>query len=436
MNIRKLVIRQLRKYGAALVATVHDRLTTLESKLEQLSSHVNELNTQNEDLAASHTALLQGSIHVIEAVQKLRETCYGQTDLLVRLEAPTRELRAELAELSAQAKAAAGSQQTLVRSCMGGQRQALEAVTNLKDQLARALENEVVQQVCVETSDYSLANPEIGLMSFLYSYLPTRQVIDIGAHAGDVSEALLDAGYEVYAFEPSSAVYNRLVNRLRNRDDFHSFEFALGSKEGEMPLHSATDVTSSNMYGDTTVFSSLVSHSMPDGLRFTECTNVWVRTLESVHRAGLVPADAGLVKIDTEGFDLEVIRGMGEHRYPVVATEYWDRECPFGQSDLLYTLESIVAEMKCRGYFWYVVLYRLWGRNQIGYYCNYNRSLSNSWGNVFFFRTYELFAQAQMWCSGVLPRTYFKPSLAVVAASRVECLEKQNQSEGDHSVGV
>jgi FkbM family methyltransferase len=408
MSIRKLVIRLLRKYGAALTATVHDRLTTMESKLDQLGSKLNELNAQNEDLAASQTALLQGSIHLIESLQKLGAVTDSQQTFVQSWVDNQRQTLEAVIDLKGQV-----ANSSPVREL----RQTLEAVIDLKGHVVRTLENDVVQQVCVDTSDYNLINPEVGLLSFLYSYLPTRRVIDIGAHAGDVSEALLNAGYEVYAFEPSPAVYDRLVSRLGHRNEFHSFNLALGSVEGEMPLHSATDVTSANIYGDATLYSSLVSHSMPDGLRFAECTNVRVQTLESAHRACLVPVDAGLVKIDTEGFDLEVIRGMGEYRYPVVVTEYWDSKTPFGRSGLLYTLETLVAEMRSRGYFWYIVLYRLWGRNQIGYYCNYNRSLPNSWGNICFFRTYDLFAQAQMWCSASLPRIYFKPSLGVVAES-------------------
>jgi FkbM family methyltransferase len=363
MSIRKLVIRLLRKYGAALTATVHDRLTTMESKLDQLGSKLNELNAQNEDLAASQTALLQGSIHLIESLQKLGAVTDSQQTLVqswVDNQRQTLEAVIDLKGQVANSSPVRELQQTLEAVIdLKGQvansspvrelRQTLEAVIDLKGHVVRTLENDVVQQVCVDTSDYNLINPEVGLLSFLYSYLPTRRVIDIGAHAGDVSEALLNAGYEVYAFEPSPAVYDRLVSRLGHRNEFHSFNLALGSVEGEMPLHSATDVTSANIYGDATLYSSLVSHSMPDGLRFAECTNVRVQTLESAHRACLVPVDAGLVKIDTEGFDLEVIRGMGEYRYPVVVTEYWDSKTPFGRSGLLYTLETLVAEMRSRG---------------------------------------------------------------------------------------
>jgi FkbM family methyltransferase len=307
------------------------------------------------------------------------------------------------------------------------QQETIEAFDRLRgyiseqaDHLRTALENEVVQQVCIETSDYSLANPEIGLISFLYSYLPNRRVIDIGAHNGEFSDALLSAGYEVYAVEPAPALYEQLIGRLAGRDGFHPFEFALGSSEGEMSLHSATDLTDSHVYGDTTVLNTLAPHGMPDGLPFTASTTVPVRTLKNLHKEGLIPKEVGLVKIDTEGFDLEVIRGMEEHRYPVVAAEYWDSEIPFGKSGLLYTLGSLVAEMRNRGYLWHAVLFRVWGRNQIGYYCNHDRSVPNSWGNIFFFRDHAVFEQAQMWCSAVLPRTYFKASVASAVSAETD----------------
>jgi FkbM family methyltransferase len=271
------------------------------------------------------------------------------------------------------------------------------------------LENEVVRQVCVETDDYGSINPEAGLLTFLYSYLPTPKAIDAGAHAGDVAERLLQAGFEVYAFEPSAPTFERLNQRLGGRPGFHPFNIALGSSDGEMPLHLATDRSVNKTYRDASAFSSLTRHSMPEDLPFTDSIRVPVRTLASLHRSGSVPQDISLAKIDTEGFDLEVIRGMGEHRYPIVIAEYWDPETWFGRSGLLYTLETLVGEMRSRGYQWHIVAYRIWGRDQTAYYCNHSRSVPNSGGNVLFFRDYEVFRQAQAWCSAVLSRTYFKP---------------------------
>ena len=115
----------------------------------------------------------------------------------------------------------------------------------------------------------------------------------------------------------------------------------------------------------------------------------------------------GLVKIDTEGFDLEVIRGMGDYRYPVVITEFWDEKFPFGQSGAYNHIQDLVPAMKKRGYLWHIVLYRVWGSHKVSFYANLPRSVENAWGNIFFFQDYTVFSQALRWCSGLIVPTYF-----------------------------
>ena len=202
------------------------------------------------------------------------------------------------------------------------------------------------------------------------------------------------------------------MNRLGKDNSFHPFPQALGCVEGKMPLHLAKPSSNGEQWGDTTVLNSLILHSMPEDVPFSETAMVKVKNLAGLHKAKAIPEDISLVKIDTEGYDLEVIRGMGDYRYPVVATEYWDTEYLLGKSGLLYTMPNIVAEMRERGYKWYIVLYRVVGRNQTGFYCNHPRPVPKTWGNLVFFRDYELFSQGQAWCGAVLPRTYFKPGSA------------------------
>jgi FkbM family methyltransferase len=270
------------------------------------------------------------------------------------------------------------------------------------------IEARIAEQVCVETSDYLSTNPELGLLAHLYSCLPSRTVLDIGAHIGDVSDHLLKAGYEVYAFEPYPQSHSRLQERLGDRPDFHSFNLALGNVNGELPLNLVNDASADGQYDDPTVFHSLAPHGMPADLTFNGAVPVPVRRLSELHEEGVIPADAGFVKIDTEGYDLEVIRGMGDRRYPAVMVEFWDTNIPFATSGLLYTLDTMVGEMRQRGYLWHIVIYRVWGKNQTAFFCNHDRAVPGSWGNILFFQQREIFVEAQHWCSAVLPRTYFK----------------------------
>lgn len=248
---------------------------------------------------------------------------------------------------------------------------------------------------------------DIELMVYLYSYLPHRLAIDVGANRGDVSVRLLQAGYEVYAFEPFPPVLTKLRERLDTDPNFHAFPYALGAISETRDLHVAVDQTENNTYDDATFYNSLTPHSLSEGLAFTETIPVKVKTLASLHKAGEIPPEIGLVKIDAEGFDLEVIKGMGDFRYPVVLAEFWDPSFPFGQTGAMNHLKDMVPAMRERNYRWHIVIYRIWGQHEVSFYCNSDYSLENSWGNVFFFQDHEIFSQALKWCNAIMPATYF-----------------------------
>ena len=401
MNLRNGVKQLLKMCGHAFVGTVHDRLNDVDRQLSQIASQLGDLKAAADSLAEADGALLQSGIRTIE----------GLKDVQAEFRRQDAEARQRLDEMGARWRELRGAVQSLSEQnghLSDATAQLQNNFSQFQNHLRWVLDNEVPRQVCVETGEYGFTNPETGLFSFLYSYLPERGALDIGANHGVVSEQLLKAGYEVYAFEPLPETYDNLVRRLGKRERFRAFPFALGSRETEMPLHVATDLSAGNVYGDASVYSSLAQHSMPADLPFTSSRPVMVKTLAGLHDAGTLPSDIGLVKIDTEGYDLEVVRGMGERRYPVVATEFWDSEIPFGGSNQLYTVDSLVGEMRRRGYLWHIVLYRIWGQNQSGFYCNHDKSVPGTWGNVIFFRDYGVFSQAQSWCSAVLPRTYFK----------------------------
>ena len=397
MNLRNRVKQLLKMCGHAFVGTVHDRLNDVDRQLSDLKAAADSLAEQQGDLKAATDslaeadgALLQGGIRTLEELKSVQ----------AELRRQDAEARHRLDEVDARWNKLLDAV-AQIEGVQNHLRRAFEKQTEV-------VENELVRQVCVESDDYEAVNVETGLLTFLYSYLPTRKALDVGAHLGDVSDRLLRAGYEVYAFEPAPAVFEKLKQKLEGRKGFTAFQLALGSSEGEALLHLATDLSEAKWYEDPTLLSSLVTHSMPPEIPFSHTVPVVVKTISGLHRAGLIPEDIALVKIDTEGFDLEVIRGMGDHRYPVVAAEYFDVRHPFGQSGLLYTLEILIGEMRNRGYLWHIVMHRDWHCRHTAYYCNHERAVPGTWGNVIFFRDYGIFSQAQSWCSAVLPRTYFK----------------------------
>ena len=349
-----------------------NQLDPLDFKVEQLNKSTEQIQQENAetkrkaDLSLQNQAfLLKFSVDIVKNLQLLTEDWKQKGDLI------------------------------------------LNNLLKIQEANQKILEDIHDQKYKVITDQKYFQDLDIELMTYLYSYLPHRRAVDIGANRGDISSRLLQAGYQVYAFEPFPPVIDKLKNRLGNNPNFQLFPLAIGSENQTQELHIATDETPDNTYQDASFYSSLTKHSLSEGLVFTDTISVTVKTLASLHDGEELPKDIGLVKIDTEGFDLEVIKGMGNYRYPVVVAEFWDQNFPFGRSGAMNQLPDLVNAMKERDYHWHLVIYRIWGSSDVSYYCNSAYSLDNSWGNVFFFQDYQVFHQALLWSASVMPATYF-----------------------------
>ncbi len=373
---------------------LHSKSALVDSKLDHLhsKSEITEYNTSI--VLKNDVSLLQSAIDTAKSIQYLDKESQKRDQLLSE---SMQDLKKESQK----------QYQLLSENIQHLDEESQKQYQLLADTLNNIYEGINQQKVKIIIDNTTSENIEIQLMTYLYSYLSDRCAIDIGANRGDVSSRLLETGYEVYAFEPFTSVFEKLTNRLGNNPNFHAFPLALGSTNETKDLHIASDQTNTKLYDDSTFYSSLTKHSLAEGLVFTDTLPVTVTTLKDLHDSAKIPTKIGLVKIDTEGFDLEVIKGMGSYRYPVVVAEFWDIKCPFGEFGAMNKLEDMVKEMKTRNYHWYIVIYRIWGVYDVSYYCNSAYSLEKSWGNVFFFQDHHIFSQALTWCSSVMRPTYF-----------------------------
>jgi FkbM family methyltransferase len=297
------------------------------------------------------------------------------------------------------------------------QTQSVEAQNRLAENF-RSLAQELAREshrgrganspVLISGSEPDESNPECGLLEHLYSYVDIPCAIDVGANVGDVAARLLGGGYTVYAFEPYQPAFAKLVELQKHSNEgarLHPSNCAIGAADGTMQLHLAANLGDGHY--DVSLLHSLVKHPMPDDCQFTKSVPVQVRSLDSLRRSGEIPERAGLLKIDTEGLDLEVIRGMGHMRYPIVMTEFWDGEHPFGRAGH-GSLALAVREMRARKYPWHLVIYHIDEENIVSFSSNRSASVPKSWGNAIFFRDHAAFAAGLRWCEEMLPPTLYR----------------------------
>ena len=129
-------------------------------------------------------------------------------------------------------------------------------------------------------------------------------IVDVGANVGIYSLVAKAANppATVCAFEPVPRFFQRLVaNCERNALDVRCFEYALSDRDGEATLW---DLAADHHYHASLSRADLVAHS---GLVERR---VAVRTLAAVFAEENIDA-ADLLKIDVEGWEPEVIGGMG-----------------------------------------------------------------------------------------------------------------------------
>lgn len=156
-------------------------------------------------------------------------------------------------------------------------------------------------------------------------------MIDVGAHHGTAHSAFLEAGWRVLALEPDPDNRAMLPEHLALTIDPR----AVGERDGER----------------LTLFTSPVSSGISSLAPFHEShvPTVEVSTvrLDSLQKSHEVP-HVSFLKVDTEGFDLPVLRTFGweDDRPDVVVCEFEDRKTvPLG-----YTYRDLGEFLVDRGY--------------------------------------------------------------------------------------
>ena len=153
---------------------------------------------------------------------------------------------------------------------------------------------------------------------FLRSHLQGGTLIDIGANVGLVTLLLADHLDDALLFEPNPVALRRARENLDlNGLGFSTFEIALSDRNGELRLEDRGGVDTENQ---------VVNTSKP--ARFPTQV-VSCRTLDGIlDEIGSV-GEIALVKIDVEGHEEAVVRGMltmlTQRRPPLVMFEYLQR---------------------------------------------------------------------------------------------------------------
>jgi FkbM family methyltransferase len=127
-------------------------------------------------------------------------------------------------------------------------------------------------------------------------------VIDVGAHTGDYSTKVKkeNRNAKVFAFEPHSKTYEKLKKKGK-KDNFYTIHSACGSREGKTTLYDYEEEGTSH----ASIIGSVINDVHNENKISFE---VPITTLDSFTKSEDISV-VDLLKIDTEGSEIEVIRG-------------------------------------------------------------------------------------------------------------------------------
>ncbi len=132
-------------------------------------------------------------------------------------------------------------------------------------------------------------------------------VLDVGANFGQFAEEVIDSGYSgrVVSFEPLSFAYAELQKRADlNKNWIIHERCALGSEETTTSINIAGNYASSSLLDMTSLHTDAAPHTANIGVE-----TVSVHKLDNILPVYANDDDKILLKIDTQGFELQVLEG-------------------------------------------------------------------------------------------------------------------------------
>lgn len=159
------------------------------------------------------------------------------------------------------------------------------------------------------------------LMQFYQQFIQAGDLcFDIGAHLGNRSNAWYYLGAKIVAVEPQARCFNYMQKKFRRRSRIHLIRKGIGAQKGmaQMNISLATPTVSTFANSD---WQEIIDKDTSFKVKWEETEEIEMITLDDLIAEFGLPR---FCKIDVEGFELEVLKGLSQP-IPILSLEYYPK---------------------------------------------------------------------------------------------------------------
>jgi len=134
-------------------------------------------------------------------------------------------------------------------------------------------------------------------------------ILDVGANEGQYAEKLRKYGYsgKIISFEPQLNTFIKLSDKIKNDNNWTAYHFALGAENTVAELNISENTESSSLLEIREIHVETAPAA-----KYVGKETITLKKLDNVYNDLELQTQNVFLKIDTQGFEMEVLKGA-EH---------------------------------------------------------------------------------------------------------------------------